>query len=117
MSDIGIRDDRAAGRPEAVAGEGGEAVGRIVEYVVLESPERALVPAHTAVGPAHEGKGIAGSPAGGLYAIAAHEGVVVAPLCPYVPQWAARHPGRAPAVLPDPIRTATQWPAARPERF
>lgn len=37
MSDTGIRDDRAAGRPEAVGD--GEEVGRI-EYFVLESPGR-----------------------------------------------------------------------------
>ncbi|MCX2923359.1 GNAT family N-acetyltransferase [Streptomyces sp. NEAU-W12] len=116
MSVIESRDGRAAGRLEAVAGEGGEAVGRI-ECVVLESPEHARVPVHTAVEPAHEGKGIAGSPAGELYAVAAREEVVVAPLCPYVPRWAARHPGRAPAVPPGPVQAATQWPAARSERF
>ncbi|MFD8812697.1 hypothetical protein ACFV23_14735, partial [Streptomyces sp. NPDC059627] len=38
MSDIEIRDDRAAGRLEAVAGD--EVVGHI-EYFVLESPSRA----------------------------------------------------------------------------
>lgn len=48
MSDIEIRDDRAAGRLEAL-GEGGEVVGRI-EYFVLESPAPALVPVHTIVG-------------------------------------------------------------------
>ena len=58
MSDIEIRDDREAGRLEAVAD--GEVVGH-VEYFVLESPSRALVPVHTIVEPEHEGKGIAGS--------------------------------------------------------
>ncbi|MFD3730955.1 GNAT family N-acetyltransferase [Streptomyces sp. NPDC058632] len=115
MSDIEIRDDRAAGRLEAAAGDG-EVVGRI-EYFVLESPERALVPVHTVVEPAHEGKGIAGSLASELYATAAREGVVVAPLCPYVTQWAARHPDAAPAASPDLIRAAEQWLAAHPERF
>ena len=42
MSDIEIRDDRAAGRLEAVGdGADGEVVGHI-EYFVLESPGRAL---------------------------------------------------------------------------
>lgn len=44
MSDIEIRDDRAAGRLEGVTA--GEVVGRI-EYFVLEAPARALVPVHT----------------------------------------------------------------------
>lgn len=48
MSDIGIRDDRAAGRLGAV--DGGEVVGR-VEYFVLGRPRPALVPVHTAVEP------------------------------------------------------------------
>ena len=51
MSDIEIRDDRAAGRLEAVQGD--EVVGR-VEYFVLDEPARALVPVHTVVEPAHE---------------------------------------------------------------
>ncbi|MBK3638690.1 N-acetyltransferase, partial [Streptomyces sp. MBT97] len=76
MSDIEIRDDRAAGRLEAL-GDGGEVVGRI-EYFVLESPAAALVPVHTIVEPEHEGKGIAGSLARELYTISAREGVPVA---------------------------------------
>ncbi|GAA3208932.1 hypothetical protein GCM10020256_05810 [Streptomyces thermocoprophilus] len=76
-SDIEIRDDRGAGRLEAL-GAGGEVVGRI-EYFVLDAPEPALVPVHTVVEPAHEGKGIAGSLARELYGIAAREGVPVAP--------------------------------------
>ncbi|MGA5319069.1 GNAT family N-acetyltransferase [Streptomyces seoulensis] len=97
MSDVEIRDDRAAGRLEAVAG--GEVVGHI-EYFVLDSPAPALVPVHTIVEPAHEGKGIAGSLARELYALAKREGVAVAPLCPYVVSWAERHPDEAPAADP-----------------
>ncbi|MEV0302843.1 MULTISPECIES: GNAT family N-acetyltransferase [Streptomyces] len=115
MSDIEIRDDRTAGRLEAVAGDG-EVVGRI-EYFVLESPERAIVPVHTVVEPAHEGKGLAGSLARELYATAAREGIVVAPLCPYVVAWAERHPDQAPAASPDLVRAAKQWLAAHPDRF
>ena len=114
MSDPEIRDDREAGRLEAVAG--GEVVGRI-EYFVLESPERALVPVHTIVEPAHEGKGIAGSLARELYGIARREGVVVAPLCPYVVKWAERHPDEAPATDPELLRGAKAWLAAHPGRF
>ncbi|MET9164092.1 GNAT family N-acetyltransferase, partial [Streptomyces cellulosae] len=79
MGGVEIRDDRGAGRLEAV--EGGEVVGRI-EYFVLEEPAPALVPVHTVVEPAHEGKGIAGALARELYGLAAREGVAVAPLCP-----------------------------------
>ncbi|MEU6385863.1 GNAT family N-acetyltransferase [Streptomyces bauhiniae] len=97
MSDVEIHDDRAAGRLEAVAG--GEVFGHI-EYFVLDSPAPALVPVHTIVEPAHEGKGIAASLARELYALAAREGVAVAPLCPYVVSWAERHPDEAPAAGP-----------------
>ncbi|GGW92979.1 N-acetyltransferase [Streptomyces malachitofuscus] len=114
MGDIEIRDDRAAGRLEAVAG--GEVVGR-VEYFVLDTPRRALVPVHTIVEPAHEGKGIAGSLAREFYAIAAREDSAVAPLCPYVAKWAERHPDQAPAAGPDLMRAAKAWLAAHPERF
>jgi len=114
MGDIEIRDDRAAGRLEAVAD--GEVVGRI-EYFPLDAPERALVPVHTIVEPAHEGKGIAGSLARELYAVAARESSVVAPLCPYVVKWAERHPDEAPAAGPELIRAAKEWLAAHPERF
>jgi predicted GNAT family acetyltransferase len=114
MSDTEIRDDRAAGRLEALQGD--EVVGRI-EYFVLESPARALVPVHTIVEPAHEGKGIAGSLARELYGIAAREGVVVAPLCPYVVKWAERHPDEAPAAGPGLLEAAKDWLRARPERF
>ncbi len=114
VGDVEIRDDREAGRLEAVAG--GEVVGRI-EYFVLDNPERALVPVHTIVEPAHEGKGIAGSLARELYAVAAREDSVVAPLCPYVANWAERHPDEAPAAGPELIRAAKKWLAAHPERF
>ncbi|CAL9350975.1 GNAT family N-acetyltransferase [Streptomyces werraensis] len=114
MGGVEIRDDRGAGRLEAV--EGGEVVGRI-EYFVLDEPAPALVPVHTVVEPAHEGKGIAGSLARELYALAAREGVVVAPLCPYVVRWASRHPEEAPAADPELLRAAKQWLAAHPGRF
>ncbi|MER6529336.1 GNAT family N-acetyltransferase [Streptomyces sp. NPDC001508] len=114
MSDIEIRDDRAAGRLEAVSDA--EVVGHI-EYFVLESPGRALVPVHTIVEPAHEGKGIAGSLARELYAIAGREGVAVAPLCPYVVKWAARHPEEAPRADRDLLTAAKSWLAAHPGRF
>jgi predicted GNAT family acetyltransferase len=114
MSDIEIRDDRAAGRLEAFGGD--EVVGR-VEYFVLASPSRALVPVHTIVEPAHEGKGIAGSLARELYAIAAREGVPVAPLCPYVTKWAERHPDEAPGADAQLLRAAKTWLVAHPGRF
>ncbi|MER7930975.1 GNAT family N-acetyltransferase [Streptomyces sp. NPDC093272] len=114
MSDIEIRDDRAAGRLEAVAGD--EVVGH-VEYFVLESPSRALVPVHTIVEPEHEGKGIAGSLARELYAIAEREGTPVAPLCPYVVRWAERHPEVAPQADPELLRAAKEWLVAHPGRF
>ncbi|MER6975732.1 GNAT family N-acetyltransferase [Streptomyces carpinensis] len=114
MSDIDIRDDRAAGRLEAVAD--GEVVGRI-EYFALDEPRRALVPVHTIVEPAHEGKGIAGSLARELYALALREDTTVAPLCPYVVKWAERHPDEAPAADPELLRAARAWLAAHPGRF
>lgn len=114
MSDTEIRDDRAGGRLEAIAG--GEVVGHI-EYFVLEAPARALVPVHTIVEPEHEGKGIAGSLARELYGIAAREGIVVAPLCPYVVKWAARHPEEAPAADPELLEAATEWLETHPGRF
>ncbi|MFL5997033.1 MAG: GNAT family N-acetyltransferase [Streptomyces sp.] len=116
MSDIEIRDDRQAGRLEALVPGGGDVVGHI-QYFVLESPARALVPVHTIVEPAHEGQGIAGSLARELYTIAAREGVVVAPLCPYVVKWAERHPDEAPAADPALLRAARAWLAANPEGF
>jgi predicted GNAT family acetyltransferase len=114
MSEIDIRDDWAAGRLEAV--DEGEVVGR-VEYFVLESPARALVPVHTIVEPAHEGKGIAGSLARELYTIAEREGVPVVPLCPYVATWAERHPDVAPPADPELVAAAKDWLRAHPEKF
>ncbi|MFD7712363.1 GNAT family N-acetyltransferase [Streptomyces sp. NPDC059785] len=114
MSDIEIRDDRAAGRLEAV--KDGEVTGRI-EYFVLDSPRTALVPVHTIVEPEHEGQGIGGSLARELYAVAAREGVTVAPLCPYVVKWAARHPEEAPAADTTLIQAAKDWLVAHPGRF
>ncbi|MEW2300538.1 GNAT family N-acetyltransferase [Streptomyces sp. NPDC006655] len=114
MSDIEIRDDRQAGRLEAVAD--GDVVGRI-EYFVLESPSRALVPVHTIVEPEHEGKGIAGSLARELYAVSEREDTPVAPLCPYVVRWAERHPDIAPTPDPELLRAAKEWLVAHPGRF
>lgn len=116
MSDIEIRDDRQAGRLEAFGPGGTEVVGHI-QYFVLEAPERALVPVHTIVEPAHEGQGIAGSLARELYTIASREGIRVAPLCPYVVKWAARHPDEAPAATPELLHAAKAWLTAHPEGF
>ncbi|MFE5025847.1 GNAT family N-acetyltransferase [Streptomyces sp. NPDC056656] len=118
MSDIEIHDERdrgllvarAAGEPE------GSALGYI-EYFVLDAPERALVPVHTVVGPEHEGRGIAGSLARELYAIAARESVAVAPLCPFVAQWAARHPGEAPVAPPELMDAAQRAHADDPSKW
>ncbi|MDW4906383.1 GNAT family N-acetyltransferase [Streptomyces sp. ADMS] len=114
MSDIEIRDDRPTGRLEALAA--GEVVGH-VEYFVLAARGRALVPVHTIVEPAHEGKGIAGSLAREMYVMAVREGIVVAPLCPYVAKWAERHPAEAPEADPELLRAAREWLAAHPDRF
>lgn len=109
-----IRDDRTSGRLEAHAD--GQLAGRI-EYFVLESPGRALVPVHTIVEPEYEGQGIAGSLARELYSAAAREGIEVAPLCPYVVQWAARHPEEAPPASPELLSAAKEWVTAHPERW
>ncbi|WP_086562409.1 GNAT family N-acetyltransferase [Streptomyces africanus] len=114
MRDLVIRDDREAGRLEAVSG--GEVVGR-VEYFVLDHPERALVPVHTIVEPAHEGQGIAGALARELYGIAAREHSAVAPLCPYVVKWAERHPDEAPPAGQALLTAAKDWLAEHPGRF
>ncbi|MFJ7175745.1 GNAT family N-acetyltransferase [Streptomyces massasporeus] len=114
MSDPEIRDDRAAGRLEAVSG--GEVVGHI-EYFVLESPERALVPVHTIVEPAHEGKGIAGSLARELFALAGREHRAVASLCPYVTRWIERHRDEASPAGQDLLAAAKDWLRAHPGRF
>ncbi|MFI6007654.1 GNAT family N-acetyltransferase [Streptomyces sp. NPDC051243] len=114
MSEPEIRDDRPAGRLEAL--RDGEVVGHIA-YFVLDAPARALVPVHTVVEPAHEGQGIAGSLARELYDMAAREGGVVAPLCPYVARWAERHPDEAPAADPELLEAAKDWLRAHPGRF
>lgn len=114
MSDIEIRDDRAAGRLEGLDGD--EVTGHI-QYFVLEEPRRALVPVHTIVRPEYEGRGIAGSLARELYAVAGREGVPVAPLCPYVVKWSARHPEVAPPADPELLAAAKAWLAAHPEGF
>ncbi|GAA3784647.1 hypothetical protein GCM10023083_20880 [Streptomyces phyllanthi] len=67
---------------------------------------------HTVVQPAHEGKGVAGSPARELYGMAAREGIEVAPLCPYVVKWAARHPEGAPAADQELLEAAKERLAA-----
>ncbi|WP_416970739.1 GNAT family N-acetyltransferase [Streptomyces sp. 4F14] len=113
MSDFEIRDDRTAGRLEALHADG-ELLGHIA-YFTLDTPEPALVPVHTVVEPAHEGKGVAGSLAGRLYEIAAEEGRKVAPLCPYVVSWAARHPDQAPPASPELLRAAKAWLKEHPE--
>ncbi|MGX2993155.1 GNAT family N-acetyltransferase [Streptomyces sp. JNUCC 64] len=107
-----IRDDRAAGRLEARSG--GALAGHVV-YFVLDEPGRALVPVHTVVRREYEGRGVAGSLARELYAIAAREGVPVAPLCPYVVKWAARHPEEAPAADPELLEAAKRYVVAHPE--
>lgn len=114
MSDIEIRDDRERGLLQARSG--GEVVGRI-QYFVLDEPERALVPVHTVVEPAHEGKGIAGSLTRELYAIAAAEPMAVAPLCPFVVRWAERHPGEAPEASADLLLAAKAALEADPDKW
>ncbi|MFR9799470.1 GNAT family N-acetyltransferase [Streptomyces sp. MS06] len=115
MTGLEIRDDRAAGRLESVDDDG-NVVGR-VEYFVLDAPGRALVPVHTVVEPGHEGRGIAGSLAREFYAVAAREGLPVAPLCPYVSAWAARHPGEAPPADPELLQAAKDWLRGHPGHF
>ncbi|WP_420036990.1 GNAT family N-acetyltransferase [Streptomyces sp. cg28] len=107
MTDIKMDDDRDAGFLRARIGGADGHVAGYIQYFVLEEPRRALVPVHTVVEPAHEGKGIGGSLARELYATAAREAIAVAPLCPFVVEWAARHPGEAPAA-PDPLLDAAR---------
>ncbi|MEU3462660.1 GNAT family N-acetyltransferase [Streptomyces sp. NPDC006733] len=99
-----IRDDRAAGRLGAWAGD--EPLGRI-DYFVLEDDGSgaggALVAVHTVVEPEHQGEGVAGALAEALYELAAAEGRAVVPLCPYVAAWSVKHADRAPQ--PDPALT------------
>ncbi|WP_338894728.1 N-acetyltransferase [Streptomyces sp. TG1A-60] len=114
MSDVQIRDDRAADRLEAFTGD--ELAGHI-QYFVLETPRPALVPVHTIVGSAYEGEGVAGSLVRELYGIATREGAAVAPLCPYVVKWAERHPEEAPAADSELMRAAKGRLVAHPEGF
>lgn len=101
MEGMDIRDERAAGRLGAWAGD--ELIGRI-NYFVLEDDGTgggsALVAVHTVVEPGHQGEGIAGALAGALYELAAAEGRAVVPLCPYVAAWSVKHSDLAPE--PDP---------------
>ncbi|MFF2502832.1 GNAT family N-acetyltransferase [Streptomyces sp. NPDC058067] len=118
MSDIEIRDERDKGLLVAhAAGEPGGAALGYVQYFVLDAPEAALVPVHTIVEPENEGRGIAGSLARELYAMAAREGVAVAPLCPFVSKWAARHPGEAPVASPELMKAAKLAIAADPAKW
>ena len=59
----------------------------------------------------------AGSLARELYGMAAREGIVVAPLCPYVVKWAERHPEEAPVADPELLEAAKDWLRAHPGRF
>ncbi|MFC9673527.1 MULTISPECIES: GNAT family N-acetyltransferase [unclassified Streptomyces] len=118
MSDIEIRDERDKGLLVAcAAGVPEGAVFGYIQYFVLDKPERALVPVHTVVQPQHEGKGIAGSLARELYAIAARESIAVAPLCPFVVEWAARHPGEAPVAPPELMDAAQRALADDPAKW
>ncbi|NGO81820.1 N-acetyltransferase [Streptomyces sp. YC504] len=114
MADTVIFDDRPKGRLEARAE--GELLGHI-QYFVLDDPAPALVPVHTVVEPAHEGKGVAGSLTRELYAIAAREGFAVAPLCPYVVRWAAKHPDEAPVAPQELLDAAKAAVEADPEKW
>ncbi|MFJ3987968.1 GNAT family N-acetyltransferase [Streptomyces sp. NPDC090032] len=118
MSDIEIRDERDKGLLVArTVGEPESAALGYIQYFVVDAPERALVPVHTVVEPEHEGRGIAGSMARELYAIAAREGIAVAPLCPFVAQWAARHPGEAPVAPPELMDAAGRALADDPAKW
>ncbi|MER5886452.1 GNAT family N-acetyltransferase [Streptomyces sp. NPDC001941] len=112
MTQLDIRDDRAAGRLEAY--EDGTFVGVIVYFVLAEGPH-ALVAVHTVVEDGHEGKGIAGSLVREFYATAAREGVPVVPLCPYAAAWARKHPDEAPAAPDEVVEAAKAQLKATPE--
>lgn len=115
MSDTDIRDDRERGLLSARLD--GETVGRIQYFVLDHGSRGALVAVHTVVEPAHEGKGIAGSLARELYAMAARESLAVVPLCSFVARWAERHPGEAPAAPEDLVEAAREALAADPEKW
>ncbi|GAA2300328.1 N-acetyltransferase [Streptomyces kunmingensis] len=115
--DTDLYDDRDRGLLTARAGgAAGEIVGYL-QYFVLDEPAPALVAAHTVVDRAHEGKGIAGSLARELYALAARETLAVAPLCSFVAAWAERHPGEAPAAPAELLAAAEAALAAEPEKW
>jgi predicted GNAT family acetyltransferase len=118
MSDIEIRDERDKGLlASCAAGEPEGSVFGYIQYFVLDAPERALVPVHTVVEREHQGLGIAGSMARELYAIAARESIAVAPLCPFVVEWAARHPGEAPVASPELMDAAQRALADDPSKW
>lgn len=91
----------------------GKPVGR-VDYFALpggEDPERepaVLVGIHTEVDPEHQGRGVAGALAAEFYRLAAAGGRAVVPLCPYLKKWAEAHPGQAPAVGTELVRSAAR---------
>ena len=91
--------------------------GERVGFAQYRATPGRIVFTHTVVEPEHEGQGIAGSLARELYGMAAREGVVVAPLCPYVVKWAERHPDEAPAADPALLNAAVEWLKAHPGRF
>ncbi|MFI0235904.1 GNAT family N-acetyltransferase [Streptomyces sp. NPDC016845] len=115
MSDIDIRDERERGLLSAR--QDGETVGRVQYFVLDRESQGALVAVHTVVEPAHEGKGIAGSLARELYALAAREGLAVVPLCSFVARWAERHPGEAPPAPRELVNAAEEALAADPEKW
>lgn len=111
-----IRDDRAAGRLGAWAGD--ELIGRI-DYFALEDDGTgggsALVAVHTVVEPGHQGEGIAGALAAALYELAGAEGRAVVPLCPYVAAWSAKHSDVAPQPDPGLVGRANERLLADPD--
>ncbi|WP_405812263.1 N-acetyltransferase [Streptomyces sp. NBC_01520] len=109
---VEIRDDRERGK--LFAYEGGAAAG-VIAYFVMTPDPGALVPVHTVVEPAHEGKGIAGALATEFYGMAAREGVPVVPLCPYVVKWAQRHPEQAPVAPDELVQEALRQLESHPE--
>ncbi|MFI0713354.1 GNAT family N-acetyltransferase [Streptomyces inhibens] len=113
-SDFEISDVRDRGL--LVGRLDGEIVG-FIQYFVLEEPQRALVPVHTIVESEHAGKGYAGALVRELYQLAGREGMAVAPLCPYVVKWQARHPKEAPAASEELLSAATTAFAADPVRW
>ncbi|SDN54137.1 GNAT family N-acetyltransferase [Streptomyces wuyuanensis] len=111
MADPKLRDDREKGRLEAY--EDGEFVGHIAYFTLVFDPA-ALVPVHTIVEPAHEGKGIGSTLVREFYAMAAREGVPVVPLCPYAAKWAQRHPDEAPVPSAELVKEAERQAKEHP---